>query len=51
MIALSPQVRVFLYRRPTDMRNYAESAVMWSLIVTCLDFLSSPSNLDPSRSA
>ncbi len=30
MIALAPQVRVFLYRRPTDMRNYAVTEVMQS---------------------
>jgi len=30
MIALPPQIRVFLHRRPTDMRNYAVTEVMRS---------------------
>ena len=30
MIALPPQIRVFLYRQPTDMRNYAVQAFMRS---------------------
>jgi hypothetical protein len=30
MIALPPQIRVFLYRLPTDMRNYAVRAFMQS---------------------
>ncbi len=28
MITLPPQIRVFLYRQPTDMRNYAVLEIM-----------------------
>jgi hypothetical protein len=34
MINFAPELKIFLHVGPIDMRNYAELAIMWSLLST-----------------